>query len=89
MASASLYVSQWRVAIVVIAALAAVLPGGDPFSMLLLMMPQIVLYGLGILLAQRFGRPPLWARDAWVDRRRRRAPPRRPERRSVAQAAAR
>lgn len=66
-ASAELYTRQWRVAIVVIAALAAILPGGDPFSMLLLMMPQIVLYGLGILLARRFGGPPLWAREAWAD----------------------
>jgi sec-independent protein translocase protein TatC len=64
--TAGFYVRQWRVAIVVIAALAAVLPGGDPFSMLLLMIPQIALYGLGILLAQRFGRPPLWAREAWA-----------------------
>lgn len=66
-ASARLYISQWRIAIVAIAALAAILPGGDPFSMLLLMIPQIVLYGLGILLAKRFGAPPLWAREAWAD----------------------
>lgn len=31
-ASASLYRRQWRVAIVVIAVLAAILPGGDPFA---------------------------------------------------------
>lgn len=66
LASASLYIKQWRVALVVIAALAAILPGGDPFSMLLLMVPQIALYGLGILLAQRFGRPALWTRGAWA-----------------------
>lgn len=65
--SAEFYVRQWRVAIVVIAALAAILPGGDPFSMLLLMIPQVALYGLGILLARRFGGPPLWARGAWAD----------------------
>ena len=64
--TADFYVRQWRVAIVVIAALAAILPGGDPFSMLLLMIPMIVLYGLGILLARRFGGPPLWAREAWA-----------------------
>lgn len=63
--SAEFYVRQWRVAIVVIAAFAAILPGGDPFSMLLLMIPQVVLYGLGILLARRFGGLPPWARDAW------------------------
>ncbi|WP_217914289.1 twin-arginine translocase subunit TatC [Miltoncostaea marina] len=66
-ASAELYIAQWRVALVAIAALAAILPGGDPFSMLLLMLPQILLYGLGILLARRFGGPPLWAREAWAD----------------------
>jgi len=66
-ATADLYIKQWRIALVAIAALAAILPGGDPFSMLLLMAPQILLYGLGILLAKRFGGPPLWARDAWAD----------------------
>lgn len=65
--SAELYIRQWRVAIVVIAAFAAILPGGDPFSMLLLMIPQVLLYGLGILLARRFGGPPLWAREAWTE----------------------
>jgi sec-independent protein translocase protein TatC len=64
--SAEFYVRHWRVAIVVIAALAAILPGGDPFSMLLLMIPQILLYLLGIWLAKRFGGPPLWAREAWA-----------------------
>jgi len=64
--TADFYVRHWRVAIVLIAALAAILPGGDPFSMLLLMIPQIVLYLLGIWLARRFGGPPLWARDAWA-----------------------
>ena len=65
--SAEFYMRQWRVAIVVIALLAAILPGGDPFSMLLLMIPQVFLYGLGIVLARRFGGPPLWAREAWAD----------------------
>lgn len=64
--SAEFYIRHWRVAIVLIAALAAILPGGDPFSMLLLMIPQILLYVLGIWLAKRFGRPPLWAREAWA-----------------------
>jgi sec-independent protein translocase protein TatC len=64
--SAEFYVRHWRVAIVLIAALAAILPGGDPFSMLLLMIPQILLYLVGIWLAKRFGRPPLWAREAWA-----------------------
>ncbi len=64
--TADFYVRQWRIAIVVIAAIAAVLPGGDPFSMLLLMIPQIALYAVGVLLAKRFGGPPLWAREAWA-----------------------
>jgi sec-independent protein translocase protein TatC len=66
-ASAELYIRHWRIALVLIAALAAILPGGDPFSMLLLMLPQVLLYGLGIVLAKRFGGPPLWAREAWAD----------------------
>jgi sec-independent protein translocase protein TatC len=66
-ASAELYRRQWRLAIVVIAVIAAVLPGGDPVSMLLLMLPQIVLYGVGIWLAKLFGQTPLWQRDAWAD----------------------
>lgn len=61
-ASAALYRRQWRIAIVVIAAIAALLPGGDPFSMMLLMAPQIVLYVIGIALASRFEQPPLWQR---------------------------
>lgn len=58
--TAEMYLSQWRLAIVVIAAIAAILPGGDPVSMFLLMIPQIILYAVGVLLARRFGRPPVW-----------------------------
>jgi sec-independent protein translocase protein TatC len=57
---------NWRIAIVVIAVVAAVLPGGDPFSMFLLMLPQIVLYQVGIWLAGVFGGPPLWQRERWT-----------------------
>jgi Sec-independent protein secretion pathway component TatC len=46
------------------AAIAAILPGGDPVSMVLLMVPQLVLYAVGIALAARFGQPPLWRREA-------------------------
>lgn len=67
LASAELYRRQWRVAIVAIAALAALLPGGDPTSMILLMIPQIVLYVLGIWLAKMFGQPAPWRRDLWAD----------------------
>lgn len=51
----------WRYAIVVIAFIAAILPGGDPLSMLMLMVPQLILYGVGIWLASVFGRPAPWA----------------------------
>jgi sec-independent protein translocase protein TatC len=66
-ASAGLYRRQWRVAIVGIAAIAAVLPGGDPISMGLLMIPQVLLYGLGIALAARFGQAPPWHRQEEPD----------------------
>jgi sec-independent protein translocase protein TatC len=66
LASAGLYKRQWRVALVLIAVIAAILPGGDPVSMILLMIPQILLYGLGIWLAGMFEGPPLWERDAWA-----------------------
>ncbi len=59
-ASARLYRQQWRIAIVAMAAIAAILPGGDPISMALLMIPQFVLYGVGIALAAKFGQAPLW-----------------------------
>jgi sec-independent protein translocase protein TatC len=55
-----------RIAICVIAFIAAILPGGDPLSMLLLMLPQIVLYEVGIWLASAFGSTPLWRREAWA-----------------------
>lgn len=61
--TADMFVHQWRVAVVAIAAIAAVLPGGDPMSMLLLMIPQLALYALGVVLAKRFGRPLLWRSD--------------------------
>ena len=46
-----------RYAILVIAVLAMLLPGVDPVSMLIEMVPMIVLYELSILLAVAFGRP--------------------------------
>jgi sec-independent protein translocase protein TatC len=55
-----------RIALVVIAVIAAALPGGDPISMLLLMAPQLVLYEVGIRLAMRFGSTPIWERETWV-----------------------
>lgn len=46
-----------RYAILVIAVIAMLLPGIDPVSMLIEMVPMIVLYELSILLASAFGRP--------------------------------
>jgi sec-independent protein translocase protein TatC len=63
LASAALYRKQWRIALVAIAAIAAILPGGDPISMVLLMLPQFVLYGVGIALAAKFGQAPLWRHE--------------------------
>ena len=60
--NARMYRVHWRIAIVVIAAIAAVHPGGDPISMGLLMIPQIALYGVGIALSAKFGQAPLWSR---------------------------
>src|SRR5919197_4966199 len=46
-----------RYAIVVIAVIAMLLPGVDPVTMLIEMLPMIALYELSILLAVAFGRP--------------------------------
>ena len=46
-----------RYAYLLIAILAAALPGVDPVSMLIEMVPLLVLYELSILLARAFGRP--------------------------------
>ena len=46
-----------RYAYLAIAVLAAALPGVDPISMLIEMVPLLVLYELSILLARAFGRP--------------------------------
>jgi sec-independent protein translocase protein TatC len=62
--SAQQFRSHWRIALVVIAFVAAILPGGDPVSMVMLMIPQIILYGVGVWLASTFGRPAPWARFA-------------------------
>lgn len=60
--SAQQFRSHWRIALVIIAFVAAILPGGDPVSMVMLMIPQILLYGVGVWLASTFGRPAPWAR---------------------------
>jgi sec-independent protein translocase protein TatC len=63
----AMYRKQWRLAIVGIAAIAAFLPSGDPFSMLLVMVPMMGLYVVGIWLASVFGRPLVWRRNPWGD----------------------
>lgn len=45
---------------VIMATLAAILPGGDPASMMLLLAPQLLLYGAGMLLAARVGTQAIW-----------------------------
>ena len=49
--------SNRRYAYLVIAILAAALPGVDPVTMVIEMVPLLVLYELSILLARAFGRP--------------------------------
>jgi sec-independent protein translocase protein TatC len=50
--SARILAKNWRIAVVVIAVLAAVItPTIDPINMMLVMVPLLVLYGLSILLA--------------------------------------
>jgi sec-independent protein translocase protein TatC len=61
-ADAPFFRRQWRFAIVAIAVIAAILPGGDPFTMILLMIPMIILYQVGIWLAAAFGGRPLISR---------------------------
>ncbi len=46
-----------RYAILVIAVLAALLPGVDPVTMVIEMVPLVILFELSILLASAFGRP--------------------------------
>ena len=46
-----------RYAYLVIAILAAALPGVDPISMLIEMVPLLILFELSILIARVFGRP--------------------------------
>jgi sec-independent protein translocase protein TatC len=55
-----------RYAILVCAVVAAALPGVDPVSMLLEMVPLVVLYELSILLAKAFGRPAGDLADRWA-----------------------
>ena len=53
-----------RYAILVIAVVAMLLPGTDPVTMLLSMVPLLLLFEGSLLLARIFGRPPDAAREA-------------------------
>jgi len=55
-----------RYAILVCAVIAAALPGVDPVSMILEMVPLVVLYELSILLAKAFGRPSGEVAERWA-----------------------
>jgi sec-independent protein translocase protein TatC len=46
-----------RYAILAISIVAAALPGGDPVSMILIMIPLVLLYEASVQLAKRFGEP--------------------------------
>jgi sec-independent protein translocase protein TatC len=46
-----------RYAIFIIAVVSAAAPGGDPISMIMIMIPLLLLYEGSILVARRFGRP--------------------------------
>jgi sec-independent protein translocase protein TatC len=55
--TADMLAKNRRYAILVIAVLAMILPGVDPITMLLEMLPLIVLFEVSILLSRAFGRP--------------------------------
>jgi sec-independent protein translocase protein TatC len=46
-----------RYAIFIISVVAAALPGGDPVSMILIMIPLVLLYEASVVLARRLGKP--------------------------------
>lgn len=50
-------IKHWRYVILVIAMLAAVLTPPDPFTMTLMAVPMVVLYGIGLLITARRPRP--------------------------------
>jgi len=51
------FAANRRYAILIISIVAAALPGGDPVSMILIMIPLILLYEGSVQLARRFGEP--------------------------------
>jgi sec-independent protein translocase protein TatC len=55
--SADWFAQNRRYAIFIISIVAAAAPGGDPVSMLMIMLPLVALYEVSILVDRRFGRP--------------------------------
>lgn len=55
--SADWFARNRRYAIFIIAVVAAAAPGGDPVSMLMIMLPLLLLYEASILIDRRFGSP--------------------------------
>jgi sec-independent protein translocase protein TatC len=51
------FATNRRYAIFIISVVSAAAPGGDPISMILIMIPLIVLYEASIVIARRFGAP--------------------------------
>jgi sec-independent protein translocase protein TatC len=46
------YMSNWRISVLVISFLAAVLAPADPYSMLLMIAPLVALYFFGVMLCK-------------------------------------
>jgi sec-independent protein translocase protein TatC len=57
-----------RYAIFIIAVVSAAAPGGDPISMLMIMVPLLLLYEGSIIIARRFGKPDEPSEDEPDDR---------------------
>ena len=55
--SADQLASGWRYAVFIISIVSAALPGGDPVSMILIMIPLVALYFVSVWLARRLGEP--------------------------------
>jgi len=54
----TMYLAKWRLAVLIIAIVAMVLsPGGDPYSMLFMLVPLVGLYFLGVALCQWLPNP--------------------------------
>ena len=50
--SVNQYISNWRIAVISIVVLSAVLTPADPWSMFFMAVPLVFLYGLGLLMCK-------------------------------------